>query len=216
MSSDPPNASPSPATDPAAADPGLAALVRERGEPLLDGLEAHLPGSKEHAEATGAYAFAAAVALGLGRAGAELCREAGRLHDVGMLFVPAAAARTPFDRLTEEQRAAFEAHYEAGARVALGAGVPDDVCSWLLQIRETFDGRGPDGLAGDAIPVAARVIRAACACDTLLASPHGVESLDERRAGTIAHLRAAAGNELDPRAVDALVAVLERTAGDAA
>src|SRR5687767_15773095 len=43
--------------------------------------------------------------------------------------------------------------YEAGAKLALGAGISDDVCGWLLQIRERFDGQGPDGLAGVAIPI---------------------------------------------------------------
>ena len=210
MSSDPLSASRSPATEPAGADPALADLVRERGEPLLEALERHLPGSLEHAEATGSYAFAAAVTLRLGRASAELCREAARLHDVGMLYVPAATATTPFASLDEAGRAAFEGHYEAGAKLALGAGVPDDVCGWLLQIRERFDGMGPDGLAGEAIPVAARVMRAACACDTLLASGAGGETLDERRTVAIEHLRAAAGRELDPNVVEALAAILGR------
>ena len=208
MSSDPPNASRSPGPDPASADPAPAALARERGAALLEGLEAHLPGSLQHAEATGAYAFAAAVALGLGRAGAELCRETARLHDVGLLYVPAPVMGTPFDSWDAEQRAAFDAHYEAGAKLALGAGVPDDVCGWLLQIRERFDGQGPDGLAGEAIPVAARVTRAACACDTLLASAATGATLDERRPVAIERLRAAAGRELDPSVVDALIPAL--------
>jgi HD-GYP domain-containing protein (c-di-GMP phosphodiesterase class II) len=213
MSSDPPNASRSPAPDPASADPALAALVRERGEPLLEGLEAHLPGSRQHAEATGAYAFAVAVALNLGRAGAELFRETARLHDVGLLYVPAAVMGTPFESWDADQRTVFDAHYEAGAKLALGAGVPDDVCGWLLQIRERFDGAGPDRLAGDAIPIAARVIRAACACDTLLASPASGESLEARRRDTVERLRSAAGADLDPKVVEVVVAALSDTGG---
>ena len=208
MSSDPPNASPSRGADPAPRDHDLAELVRLRGAPLLEGLESHLPGSGEHAEATGAYAFAAAVGIGLDRAAAELSRETARLHDVGMVYVPAATMGIPFASWTPEQRAEFDAHYEAGAQLALGAGVPDDVCGWLLQIRERFDGTGPDGLVGESIPVASRLTRAACACDTLLASPEGGPSLAERQAGAATRLRAAAGNELDPAAVEALVASL--------
>jgi HD-GYP domain-containing protein (c-di-GMP phosphodiesterase class II) len=208
MSSDLPNASPSRTADDPPTDPGLAELVRLRGAPLLEALESHLPGSSAHAEATGAYAFSAAVRSGLDRAAAELCRETARLHDVGMIYVPAAINQTPFTDWNAEQRAVFEAHYEAGARLALGAGIPDDVCEWLLQIRERFDGRGPDGLADEAIPVAARIARAACACDTLLASAGAGEAFDQRRAEAIDRLRAAAGAELDPHVVEALVKTL--------
>jgi HD-GYP domain-containing protein (c-di-GMP phosphodiesterase class II) len=208
MTSDPPSASPSPEPDPPPADPGLAELVRLRGAPLLDALDEHLPGSRDHAEATGAHAFAAAVGIGLDRAAADLCRETAKLHDVGMVYVPAATTQAPWDAWTDDQRAQFDAHYDAGAKLALGAGIPDDVCGWLLQIRERFDGQGPDGLAGDSIPVAARIARAACACDTLLASPQGGETLPERQADAVARLRAAAGHELDPSIVEALVGTL--------
>ena len=208
MSSDPPNASPSRIADVPSAEPGLAELVRLRGAPLLDALESHLPGSNDHAEATGAYAFSAAVALGLDRAAAELCRETARLHDVGMVYVPAPITATPFTDWDAEQRAAFDAHYEAGARLALGAGVPEDVCGWLLQLRERFDGAGPEALVGTAIPVAARIARAACACDTLLASSAAGETVVERRADAVGRLRAAAGAELDPGVVQALVSAL--------
>lgn len=209
MTSDPPSASPSPAPDPQPAAPALSELVRLRGAPLLEALEAHVAGARDHADATGSYAFAAAAGIGLDRSAAELCRETAKLHDAGMVYVPAAVTQTPYESWTDEQRAQFDAHYEAGAKLALGAGIPDDVCGWLLQIRERYDGLGPDGLAGEAIPVASRIARAACACDTLLASPQGGSTLEERRVDATARLRAAAGQELDPAVVEALAASLE-------
>ena len=62
MSSDPPNASPSPAADEPPADDRLLEQVRLRGAPLLEALEGHVPGAREHAEATGGYAFAGLAA----------------------------------------------------------------------------------------------------------------------------------------------------------
>lgn len=53
MSSDPPSAGPSPAAEAPDPELELASLVRARGEPLLEALQAHLPGSLEHAEAAG-------------------------------------------------------------------------------------------------------------------------------------------------------------------
>ena len=49
MSSDPPSAGRSPEGSP---EPELASLLRQRGGPLLDGLDRHLPGARAHAEAT--------------------------------------------------------------------------------------------------------------------------------------------------------------------
>lgn len=212
MSSEPPSAGRSPTADPPPADSSVATLIRLRGAPLLDALERHLPGSREHAEATGSYAFAAAVGLGLGRGAAELCRETAKLHDIGMVYVPREVAFAPYESLDPEQREAFDGHFEAGARLALGAAVPDDACGWLLQIRERFDGRGPDGLAGTAIPVASRIARAACACDLVLA-PASTATADERRREALERLRDAAGHELDPDVVEALAGVLEAAGG---
>ena len=70
---------------------------------------------------------------------------------------------------------------ERGWRAARAS--PSDVCGWLLQIRERYDGHGPEGLAGESIPIAARVARVACACDTLLAWA-GEASLCRSVAGT--------------------------------
>jgi len=209
MSSDLPNATPSPTPDEPPADRELAERVRVRGAPLLEALESHATGSREHAEATGGYAFAAAVGIGLDRSAAELCRETAKLHDVGMIYVPSAVTKKPFESWGAEERKVFDAHYDAGARLAHGADIPDQVCGWLLQIRERFDGRGPEGLAGNSIPIAARVARAACACDTLLAPGGRGEPAPEGRRDAIERLRAGSGRELDPAVVDALVRVLE-------
>lgn len=213
MSLDPPSAGRSPAPEPPA-DLTLASLARLRGAPLIDGLEAHLAGAREHADACGSYAFAAAVELGMGRAGAELCRETARLHDVGKVYIPPSILRLDASEIDAESTRQLERHFEAGARLALGAGIPDDVCGWMLQARERFDGDGPDGLAGAAIPVAARVCRAACLCDSTLSSPAEgpLTTPDERRTVALAELRQSAGSELDPDVVEALVAVLSRNA----
>ena len=210
MSSDLPNAGRSPTPEPPA-DLALAALVRLRGAPLIGALEQHLPGSREHGDATGSYAFAAAVEMGLGRVGAELCRETAKLHDAGKVYVPAAILAKVEADLTSEEREQLESHWEAGAKLALGAGIPDDVCGWLLETRERFDGAGPGGFAGSTIPIASRVSRAACACDLAISAPGGAPAAERRRMA-LEELRAASGRELDPDVVEAIASVLERVA----
>jgi HD-GYP domain-containing protein (c-di-GMP phosphodiesterase class II) len=194
--------------------PDPAGLVRDRGEPLLDALERHRPGAREHADGVAAYAFACAVEIGLDRAGAEEVREVARLHEVGQVYVAADVLAGLGAVPSPERAAAHDAHYEAGYRLALGAGVPEPQCAWLLRARERFDGGGPEGLAGDAIALGSRIIRAACLCQTTLATATaaapGGAAAGER---AVEALRGRAGSELDQGVVDALVTVIERATG---
>jgi HD-GYP domain-containing protein (c-di-GMP phosphodiesterase class II) len=197
MSSDPPSGAPSPPRE-----GNRASVVAERGAPLLEALEGHLPGARRHADSTAAYAFAAAVELDFERPSAETIREAARLHDVGLVYVPASILARAADGLDEAERALLDAHLEAAYRLCRGAGIDESVCGWILRTRERYDGTGPDHLRASEIPIEARIIRTACAGDLLL-----------ERAGpepTLHALRAAAGGELDPLVSDAVIAVLER------
>lgn len=194
---------------------GLATLVKARGSELLNALDRHLPSSRDHADATATYAFAAAVELELERDHAEAVREAARLHEVGNVYVPAAVPAKPPGELTPEDRALLDSRFERGAALARGAGIPDRVCEWIGAIPERFDGSGPAGLAGERIPIESRIVRVACACDTALAAPSptpGAISPDGRRRMAVHALRAAAGTELDPQVTEALAAILERAA----
>jgi HD-GYP domain-containing protein (c-di-GMP phosphodiesterase class II) len=189
------------------------ARVKARGSELLDALDRHLPSSRDHADGTAAYAFAAAVELDLERDHAEAVREAARLHEVGNVYVPAAVLAKPPGALTPEDRALLDSRFASGAELARGAGIPDQACEWIGAIRERFDGSGPAGLAGERIPIESRIARVACTCATALAAPApGGASPDERRRIAVRALRAASGTELDPRVTEALVAMLGRAA----
>lgn len=212
MSSDLPNDDPSPAADGDAGSPELAlvSLLRARGTPLIDALEDHLPGSRKRSEDASELAFAAAEEMGLTRASAELVREAARLHEIGRVYVPADALAKPASDRTPEERFEVEAQHERGAQLARGAGIPDRVCTWIRLGAERFDGGGPGGLAGDAIPIQARISRAGYACYAAVEEAPEDRAAAEPGASRLDALRAAAGHELDPAVVDALEAVLTR------
>lgn len=199
------------ASEPAAgtgpgADLGLIELLDRRGGPLLDALALHFPPSREEAEAAAAYAFAAAVELGMGRGNAELARDAARLQNVGHVYVPAAVLARPVAERSASEQALVASHHEKGAQLARGAGLPDQVCEWIGLGAERYDGRGPNGLAGTAIPLQARLSHAAYACYAALAAAQA----DPAGPSAAVILRERASLELDPRVVDALGAVLER------
>lgn len=180
--------------------------LRALGAPLLAALEAHDPGAQAHADATAGWALAIAVQLELGRERAMLVREAARLHAVGDLYVPAGLLRRPGALNETEREAALQAP-EAGHQLLLGAGIAGRPAEWVRCACERVDGTGyPRGLAGEAIPVEARVIAVACAHDELTAERPARRGLDAPAA--MAHLRGRAGAELDSRVVEALVGVL--------
>jgi HD-GYP domain-containing protein (c-di-GMP phosphodiesterase class II) len=88
-------------------------------------------------------------------------------------------------------------------------GLLGDVGGIVRSCHERWDGAGyPDGLAGETIPLEARIV---CTCDAWSAMttdrPYR-KALPNALA--LAELRACAGTQFDPRVVDALVAVLDR------
>jgi response regulator RpfG family c-di-GMP phosphodiesterase len=212
MSSDPPSDAHSPAAsrDEGASELNLVALLRMRGAPLVDALDAHFHGSREVGEAAASYAFAASVELGLVRSSAELIREAAKLHDIGRVYVPAEILAKPAWSRTPEEGAQVEAHHEWGAQLARGAGIPGRVCEWIRLGAERWDGGGPNRLAGEAIPLQARISRAAYACYAALteATREGGAADAQRRPFDALH--GSAGRELDPMVVDALETILAR------
>ena len=105
----------------------------------------------------------------------------------------------------------MEAHHEWGAQLARGAGIPERVCEWIRLGAERWDGGGPNGLAGEAIPLQARISRAAYACYAALTegAREGGTAADPHRRPFDA-LHGSAGRELDPMVVDALETMLTR------
>ena len=188
-----------------ASDLGLSELLASRGAPLLEALAAHHAPSRERSDAAASYAFAAAVELGMSREGAELVRDVTRLQEVGLVYVPAEALTKPSAELTPSEQSRFAARYDKGSQLARGAGLPDQVCDWLRLGAERYDGRGPHGLAGAAIPLQARIAAASYACYAALAEAQATPGADPASI-----LRARASAELDPRVVEALAAVLAR------
>ena len=219
MSSDPPNGAPSPAPEGSggglgsrsrdADDLELAAATRARGAELIEVLERHVPGEREHAEATGTYAFAGAVATGHGRGRAELIREAAKLHALDKLYIPAELLRAARGTPAGDERERLDSQHGAGPALARGTGVDETVCTWILHSGERFDGSGPGRVAGAEIPIESRLIRAACRCARSVAA-HRASGAAQ---AAVRELRARSGGELDPSVAEPLAAMLERTTG---
>jgi HD-GYP domain-containing protein (c-di-GMP phosphodiesterase class II) len=135
---------------------------------------------------------------------------AALLHDVGKIRVPKEIINKP-GPLTPEERTLIETHtIEGESLLAKVGGLLGDVGGVVRSCHERFDGRGyPDGLAGEEIPLAARVV--AC-CDAY----HAMTTVRPYRSAlsleaALAELRVGSGTQFDPRIVDALLGVVAPT-----
>ncbi len=136
---------------------------------------------------------------------AEDLRSAALAHDVGKLGLP--------DRLIEgwvahdeEDRELIEAHPEIGAMLLGHVAAFEPWIPWVRHHHERWDGRGfPDGLAGEAIPLGARMIALANAFDYRMHGYGGEPAYT--LAGTTAWLEQEAGGGLDPELTAAFLAM---------
>lgn len=121
-----------------------------------------------HCENVARYSLLIAAAARL--AGKQLrdIKYASWLHDCGKIGVPEEILNYP-GRLTEEMMFIVRKHSEWGADVARKAALPDAVVKAILHHHEKYDGTGyPRGLAGEAIPVEARIVTIADVYDALV------------------------------------------------
>ena len=109
--------------------------------------------------------------LGLSEVWVENIRIASLLHDLGRLGVSSEVLKK-IDKMTSEE------YCHAGIRTPRGTDALEPVCGKILDVlpsilynREKFDGSGEFHLAGDEIPLGARIIAAADAYDSLMSGP---------------------------------------------
>lgn len=123
------------------------------------------------------------------------------LHDVGKLYVPDAILKKP-GRLDDEEQALMRQHAAHGVRI-LGANPFYEVARQIAGCHhENWDGTGyPGGLAGEAIPLSARIVKATDVFDALTSRRPYKEPWEAARA--LALLREQSGLQFDPAVIDA-------------
>jgi ribonuclease P protein subunit RPR2 len=127
------------------------------------------------------------------------------LHDIGKVAVPDAILYKP-GPLTEGERALMNQHPVIGAQIIAGIQFLGGAVSVVRSHHERWDGRGyPDGLAGEEIPLAARVFAVADVLDALTSDrPYRPASpLDVARKMIVA----GSGTQFDPRVVEAFSSI---------
>jgi diguanylate cyclase (GGDEF)-like protein len=162
---------------------------------------------EEHAWAVASRAASIAEEMGLAPWLVMRCRLGGWLHDVGKVAIPNVVLGKA-GQLSEDEMQLVRTHCAIGEQIVLRVPELRDAASAVRHHHEWVDGTGyPDGLAGDEIPIEARIVAAADVYCTITADRgyHTARSHDE----ALAELSRSAGSHLDPDVVAALVRLLD-------
>ena len=168
---------------------------------LASAVEARDAYTGRHAERVAAYGLQLAEVFGLRLGDAPEIEFGFLLHDAGKVAVPDAILFKP-GRLTNAERLIIEQHPITGSEIVRDIDFLGSARDVIRHHHERWDGTGyPDGLAGEAIPVSARIFAVADALDALTTNrPY-------RRASTIAQARAiilqGEGTQFDPSVIEA-------------
>ena len=175
-------------------------------EALANALEANDEYTSTHARWISDLSLHVGRELGLNDVELKRLELGALLHDIGKIGIPNNILTKP-GRLTAEERAVIETHPVLGERIIAPIDRLQDVRSIVRHCHERWDGHGyPDGIAGEDIPLEARII---FVCDAY----HAMTS-DRPYRHRLSHpeatrrLHAAAGTQFDPHIVDACLRVV--------
>ena len=173
---------------------------------LCDALETKDHYTASHAHDVGELARTVGGSLGLSDQALRDLQYGALLHDIGKIAVRSEILNKP-GPLNAAERAEMEQHTVVGAEMLERIPFFASVHALVRSSHERWDGRGyPDGLAGEAIPLGARVI-AACDAFHAMTSDRPYRSALPRE-DAIDELHRCAGSQFDPAVVGALVAAL--------
>ncbi len=180
-------------------------------ETLINAMEAKDLYLRGHSQRVAELAGQLAEELGLDGAVCDDLRVAGRLHDVGKIGIREAILNKP-GGLTREEFEHVKRHVQIGLDILAPLFHIKKPLQYVEHHHERWDGQGyPQGLAGEAIPMGARIL---CAADTF-------DALTSKRAyraplqplDALKHLRVDSGKQFDPCVYDSLVRVINKRLG---
>ena len=169
---------------------------------LAQAVDTRIAVPDEHSTAVARYAAGMAEEMGWQGTELALLRMAAMLHDVGKVGIPDSILRKA-GTLTEEEFDQMRLAPVAGAELVGRVEGLGPIVPWIYHAHEHMDGSGyPEGLRGDVIPLASRIIAVADAFDAMTSNRPYRAALS--REDAISELHRCSGSQFDPQCVDAL------------
>jgi HD-GYP domain-containing protein (c-di-GMP phosphodiesterase class II) len=176
---------------------------------LVEIIELRDPYTAGHSHRVAETARAISEALGLTAEEADLIESAGRVHDLGKVAVDPQVL-TKMGKLDDDEWAQMKKHPVFSADVVAQFAAYHEGTTMVRAHHERWDGLGyPDGLAGEAIPLGARILAVADTFDALTSNRPYRKGMELGRATAI--LREGAGTQWDPKVVETFLRVLNET-----
>jgi len=171
-------------------------------------LDARDPATERHSERVAGYVELMCDHLSLPADLTEITVSAAKVHDLGKIAVPDAILFKP-GRLTAEEWQVIKTHPERGAELLGSISAYNVGANIVRHHHERWDGKGyPYGLAGEEIPLGARIIAVADAYDVMTTNRVYRSALHADTA--LEELMIQSGNQFDPTVVDAFLRALGR------
>jgi len=170
-------------------------MARQWGD-SIEGKDRYTQG---HCERVAFFACVLADSAGFNSRSLFWFRIGALLHDIGKIIVPTEMLNKP-GKLTDEEWAIMKRHPEAGLELVADIDFPGDITAIIRNHHERWDGTGyPDGLKGEDIPFAARILCVADVYDALTTTRSYRPGLTHARAAEI--MRSSAG-QFDPQLLE--------------
>ena len=161
---------------------------------ILDGMDLHYPG---HSRRVAAFSDMVTRRLGLPDAERKQIHFAVLLHDIGKVRLNPALLNVE-GKLTAESRAEIRRHPALGVEILRPISVWEDLLPIILSHHERWDGKGyPRALAGEEIPLGARIVALAEVFDAI--SRPGPHVPDRTVEEALAEIERCAGTQFDPK-----------------
>jgi len=159
-----------------------------------------------HSAAVARYSREVAAVLGLDEREQDLIHTAGLLHDIGKFILPDSVLFAE-RKLTDEEWEQIKLHPEQGAKLVERIEGYGPVAEIVLHHHERFAGGGyPAGIAGEEIPLGARILSVADTYDVMTSRDSYRRPVSPEAA--MAELRRVAGTQLDPIVVEAFIRMI--------
>jgi len=183
-----------------------SSAVHQLRDVLLQAFQERYPDLQEHQRGVGALVLAVGRRLGMSAEDLDVLARAAELHDVGKIAIPDAILHKPGPLDAQEWRF-MRRHTILGERILTAASALRPVARLVRSSHERFDGGGyPDGLAGEQIPLGARVIFVCDAFDAMTSNRSYSSAVS--RVDALSELHRCAGTQFDPRVVAAFADTL--------
>lgn len=178
-------------------------IILQSMNTFISFIDAKDPYTRGHSKRVAMYAAEIAKRQGLSTDEIQNIYYAGLLHDSGKISVPDAVLNKP-GKLTTEERKLIQNHTVAGGKMLRQLSSIRGIRETALYHHERFDGKGyPEGLAGNQIPLYARIVGVADSYDAM--SSNRVYRRHLNKDEIIEEIQKGSGTQFDPDIVKLMV-----------